>query len=231
MTATAPQAREASGPPARGRFVTFEGGEGAGKSSQIAHLAERLRGRGLDVVVTREPGGSPGAECIRHVLLTGAAEVFGPLAEACLFAAARADHVDLTIRPALARGAWVLSDRFYDSSRVYQGDGGVAPQTLRLLEEVAVDEVRPDLTLLLDVPAEIGLARAGSRRGGGDADRFEKEDVGVHERRRRAFLAIAAEEPWRFAVIDATAAPAEVAETIWRTVGHRLGLPAAVEAE
>lgn len=230
MTATPPAPRAPLVPPPRGRFVTFEGGEGAGKSSQIAHLAERLRGRGLDVVVTREPGGSPGAECVRHVLLTGAAEAFGPLAEACLFAAARADHVDRTIRPGLARGAWVLSDRFYDSSRVYQGDGGVAPDMLRLLEAVAVEEVRPDLTLLLDVPAEIGLARAGSRRGLGEADRFEKEDVAVHEGRRRAFLELAAQEPHRFTVIDATAAPTEVSEAIWRAVGNRLGLPAATEA-
>ncbi len=231
MTSTPAAVPETSRPPGRGRFVTFEGGEGAGKSSQIAHLAERLRGRGIDVVTTREPGGSRGAECVRHVLLSGAAEVFGPLAEACLFAAARADHVDRTIRPALARGAWVLSDRFYDSSRVYQGDGGVGPEMLRLLEEVAVEEVRPDLTLLLDVPADIGLARAGARRGVGDADRFEKEDVDVHERRRRAFLDLAAREPWRFAVIDATATPPEVAAAIWRAVANRLGLPAAREAE
>jgi dTMP kinase len=219
---TAPTRRER---PPFGRFVTFEGGEGAGKSSQVAHLAERLRGRGLEVVLTREPGGSPGAECVRHVLLAGAGEVFGPLAEACLFAAARADHVDATIRPALLRGAWVVCDRFYDSARVYQGGGGVDAGTLRLLEDVAVDEIRPDLTVLLDVPAEIGLTRAGARRGSGGADRFEKEDVSVHEARRRAFLDLAAAEPDRFVVIDATDPPSVVAAHIWHAVTQRLGVP------
>lgn len=207
----------------RGRFVTFEGGEGAGKSSQIGHLAERLRGIGHEVVVTREPGGSPGAECVRHALLSGAAEAFGPLAEACLFAAARADHVDQTIRPALEAGRWVLSDRFHDSSRVYQGlAGGVGKETLALLEEIAVDGVRPDLTLLLDVPAEIGLARANARRGAAVADRFEREDVGIHERRRLAFLSLARAEPERFVVVDATDDPATVAEAIWLAVRQRL---------
>ncbi|MCE1238051.1 MAG: dTMP kinase [Hyphomicrobiales bacterium] len=222
-------ADRAGGPP-RGRFITFEGGEGAGKSSQLAHLAERLRGRGLDVVLTREPGGSPGAECVRHALLGGAAEAFGPLAEACLFAAARADHVDRTIRPALERGAWVISDRFYDSSRVYQGDGGVAKEMLRLLEAVAVEEVRPDLTLLLDVPALVGLDRAGARRGGAIADRFEKEGLAVHERRRRAFLDLARAEPDRFAVIDATQSPSKVSEAIWRNVQERLAVAPPIEA-
>lgn len=218
-------------PTRKGRFVTFEGGEGAGKSSQVAHLAERLRGRGLGVVVTREPGGSPGAECVRHVLLAGAGEVFGPLAEACLFAAARADHVDVTIRPALKRGAWVVCDRFYDSARVYQGGGGVDPEMLRLLEDVAVDEVRPDLTVLLDVPVEVGLARAGLRRGESDADRFEREDPAVHEARRRAFLDLAAAEPERFVVVDATAPPSVVAAQIWHAVTERLGVPQLREAE
>lgn len=221
----------ANGGVTRGRFVTFEGGEGAGKSSQVAHLAERLRGRGLEVVVTREPGGSPGAECVRHVLLAGAGEVFGPLAEACLFAAARADHVDATIRPALRRGAWVVCDRFYDSARVYQGGSGVDPAMLRLLEDVAVDEVRPDLTVLLDVPVEVGLARAGARRGDSDADRFEREDAAIHEARRRAFLDLAAAEPDRFVVVDATEPPSVVAARIWRAVGERLGVPALREAE
>lgn len=226
----APSPTATSGAP-RGRFVTFEGGEGAGKSSQVAHLAERLRGRGLEVVVTREPGGSPGAECVRHVLLAGAGEVFGPLAEACLFAAARADHVDATIRPALRRKAWVVCDRFYDSARVYQGGGGVDPAMLRLLEEIAVDEVRPDLTVLLDVPVEVGLARAGLRRGEGDADRFEREDAAIHEARRRAFLDLAAAEPDRFVVIDATQPPSVVAAQIWHAVTERLGVPPMREAE
>lgn len=229
IEAAAPPSRPSS-PEARprGRFITFEGGEGAGKSSQVARLAERLRGRGLDVVVTREPGGSPGAECVRHVLLDGAAEAFGPLAEACLFAAARADHVDCTIRPALEDGRWVISDRFYDSTRVYQG-GGVRPEMVRLLEEVAVDDVRPDLTVLLDVPAEIGLVRAGARRGEGTADRFEKEDVATHEGRRIAFLKLAQAEPDRFVVVDGTDAPGAVATAIWWAVQARLDLAAPSE--
>lgn len=211
-----------------GRFVTFEGGEGAGKSSQVARLAEHLRGRGIEVVVTREPGGSPGAECVRHVLLEGAAEAFGPLAEACLFAAARADHVDRTIRPALAAGRWVISDRFADSTRVYQGDG-VPSAMVDLLEAIAVEDTRPDLTILLDVPASIGLARAGARRGAGTIDRFEKEDLAVHERRRRAFLDLAQAEPERFVVVDATDDPGTVAEAIWYAVETRLGLAATQE--
>lgn len=209
----------------RGRFLTFEGGEGAGKSSRVAELAERLRRRGLEVVVTREPGGSAGAEAVRHVLLSGAAEPFGPLAEAILFAAARADHVDQTIRPALDRGAWVISDRFADSTRVYQGtSGAVEPELLAALEEIAVDDVRPDLTVLLDVPVEVGLARAAARRGGGVADRFEKEEVDVHERRRRAFLALARAEPRRFVVVDASQDPATVADAVWYGICSRLGL-------
>ena len=214
------------GPAERGRFLTFEGGEGAGKSSRIGELAERLRRRGHEVVVTREPGGSVGAEVVRHVLLSGAAEAFGPLAEAILFAAARADHVDQTIRPALARGAWVLCDRFYDSARVYQGATGDVPvDRLSALEEIAVEDVRPDLTILLDVPVEIGLARAAARRGTETADRFEKEDVEVHERRRRAFLALARGEPRRFVVVDASRDPATVADAVWYGVCSRLGLP------
>ena len=209
----------------RGRFLTFEGGEGAGKSSRVAELAERLRRRGFEVVVTREPGGSTGAEAVRHALLSGAAEAFGPLAEALLFAAARADHVDQTIRPALERGAWVISDRFTDSTRVYQGATGDVPaEDLAALEEIAVGDVRPDLTLLLDVPVEIGLGRATARRGAETADRFEKEGAEVHERRRRAFLALARAEPKRFVVVDAAQDPATVADAVWYGVCSRLGL-------
>jgi dTMP kinase len=210
---------------AAGRFITFEGGEGAGKSSRVAELAERLRRRGLEVVVTREPGGSPGAEAVRHVLLSGAAEAFGPLAEAILFAAARADHVDQTIRPALARGAWVISDRFYDSTRVYQGvTGDVPADRVAALEEIAVDGVRPDLTILLDVPVDVGLGRAAARRGDAVADRFEKEEKEVHERRRHAFLALARAEPKRFVVIDAAQDQGTVADAVWYGVCSRLGL-------
>ena len=224
--ATSASTSDGAAPPRTpGRFITFEGGEGAGKSSRVAELAERLRRRGYEVVVTREPGGSVGAEAVRHVLLGGAAEAFGPLAEALLFAAARADHVDQTIRPALARGAWVICDRFYDSTRVYQGaTGDVSADRVALLEEIAVDDVRPDLTVLLDVPVEEGLRRAAARRGDAVADRFEIEDATVHERRRRAFLALARAEPRRFVVVDAATDPATVADAVWYGVCTRLGL-------
>src|SRR5437899_4838387 len=141
----------------RGRFITFEGGEGTGKSTQASLLAERLRGYGLGVVVTREPGGSPGAEAIRHVVLSGAAQPLGSHAEAILFAAARDDHVSQLIRPALDRGRWVVCDRFVDSSRVYQGVlGNVDQRVIRSLERIAVGDTRPDITFILDAPAELG---------------------------------------------------------------------------
>ena len=150
----------------RGRFITFEGGEGTGKSTHAALLADRLKALGIGVVMTREPGGSPGAEAIRHVLLSGVAKPLGAETEAILFAAARDDHVRNTIEPALASGRWVISDRFVDSSRVYQGTlGHVDPKLLRALERVTVGDLKPDLTFILDVPADVGLARASKRRG------------------------------------------------------------------
>lgn len=196
----------------RGFFITFEGGEGAGKSTQIQRLADRLRQRGLEVVVSREPGGSPGAEAVRHVLLSGAAEPFGPMMEAILFAAARSDHVAQVIRPAVERGAVVLVDRFLDSSRVYQGvTGGLDPELMTALERVAIDGMMPNLTLILDLDAEEGLRRAAARRGQSEtADRYEKETVDIHRRRREAYLAIAAAEPERCVVIDASLAEAQV---------------------
>lgn len=188
----------------RGLFITFEGGEGAGKSTQIRRLARKLREKGYSHIVTREPGGSPGAEAIRHVLLSGAAEPFGPGMEAVLFAAARADHVDRLIRPALERGDIVLCDRFIDSTRVYQGDAGeVDPATVDLLEKLAIGDVRPDITLVFDIDPVVGMMRARDRRGDADADRFEKETLEVQERRRAAFLDIAEREPDRCIVIDA----------------------------
>jgi dTMP kinase len=200
---------------ARGFFITFEGGEGAGKSTQIARLANKLRGRHFDVVVTREPGGSPGAEAVRHVLLSGAAEPFGPKMEAILFAAARSDHVEQVIRPAVERGAVVLCDRFLDSSRVYQGvTGDLDPAFMSELERVAINGMMPGLTLILDVDPAEGLRRATARRGEGAADRFEREMVAIHQRRRDAYLAIARQEPERCVVIDATASPADVERAI-----------------
>lgn len=189
----------------QGRFITFEGGEGAGKTTQIKRLKAYLEELGHHVVVTREPGGSPGAEKIREMLLSGAARDLGPRGEAMLFAAARADHVDHTILPALERGDWVLCDRFADSTRVYQGEAGVDTAYLDLLETAAVAGVRPDLTILIDVPPDIGLARVSSRAAetaSGGPDRFESDDLKVHERRRVLFLELATSHPERFAVID-----------------------------
>lgn len=203
-----------------GIFITFEGGEGAGKSTQIDRLAKKLRAKKYDVVVTREPGGSPGAEAVRHVLLSGAAEPFGPRMEALLFAAARSDHVEQLIKPALAGGAVVLCDRFMDSSRVYQGvTGGLDADFMAALERVAVNGAVPDLTLILDIDPAEGLARAASRRAKDDIpDRFEKETLAVHRRRREAFLAIAEAEPERCVVIDAAADPDAVENAVTAAV-------------
>lgn len=204
---------------ARGIFITFEGGEGAGKSTQILALAEALRGLGHEVLVTREPGGSAGAEAVRHVLLSGAAEPFGPGMEALLFAAARSDHVEQVIRPAVERGAIVLCDRFMDSSRVYQGvTGDLDARFMEALEAVAINGMVPDLTLVLDLDAEEGLRRATARRGTDGADRYEKETLAVHRRRREAFLSIARAEPDRCVVVDATRGRDDVAEAIAEAV-------------
>lgn len=207
---------------AQGRFITFEGGEGAGKSTQVRRLRERLGALGIDAVATREPGGSTGAEIVRHLILSGAAKPLGPLAEAALFAAARADHLDATIRPALARGSWVICDRFADSTRVYQGVlGNVDPLLIAELEAVTVGDTRPDLTLVLDLPAEEGLTRAAARSGAG-ADRFESESLSFHRRLRDAFRELAAREPARCVLIDARADVDAVAESVWQAVGERL---------
>ena len=194
----------------RGRFITFEGGEGAGKSTQAARLAARLRARGVDPVLTREPGGSPLAEDIRKALLSGAVAPLGPAAEAIMFSAARIDHLERTIRPALARGQWVICDRFADSTRAYQGAlGNLDPRFMRELERVTVGKTAPDLTIVVDVPATTGLARARARVGE-RRDRFEAEGQSFHDALRRAFLDIAAQEPGRCAVVDGARAPDDV---------------------
>ncbi|MCA1407849.1 dTMP kinase [Ensifer sp. IC3342] len=194
----------------KGLFVTFEGGEGAGKSTQMRLLADSLRARGYDVLTTREPGGSLGAEAVRHVLLSGAAESFGIRMEAILFAAARSDHVEQVIRPALQRGTIVLCDRFMDSSRVYQGiTGNLEPAFVETLERVAVNGVIPDRTIIFDLPATVGLERARRRAASGSPDRFEKEQLETHEKRREAFLDIAEADPRRCRVVDA-ARPSDV---------------------
>jgi dTMP kinase len=206
-----------------GRFITFEGGEGGGKSTHTKLLAERLTKAGIDVVLTREPGGSPGAEIIRHVLLSGAAKPLGAETEAILFAAARDDHVRTTIEPALAAGKWVICDRFLDSTRVYQGIlGHVDARLIRGLERVTVGDAMPDLTLILDVPVEVGLDRASKRRGSGEADRFEAEAIEFHEKLRGAYAALAKLEPERCLLIDATQDKSAVQEQIWKAVSERL---------
>ena len=212
---------------AAGKFITFEGGEGAGKSTQAKLLKQRLAAEGRDALLTREPGGSPRAEAIREVLLSGKAKDFGPMAEALLFYAARDSHLELTIRPALARGRIVISDRFFDSTRAYQGAaGGVPISALNALERIVVGATRPDLTLILDLPPEEGLRRALARAGenGGNADRFETMNAAFHQDLRQEFLEIARAEPWRCVVIDASRPADVVAEDIWAAVTERLGL-------
>jgi dTMP kinase len=199
-----------------GRFITFEGGEGAGKSTQIRRLASALRDHAREVVVTREPGGTPLAEKLRGLILAGKARDFGPFGEALLFSAARIDHIDRLIRPALARGAFVLCDRFADSTRAYQGARGGADETqLATLEKVTLAGVRPDLTFILDLAPEAGMERARLRRGRGEIDRFEGEDLSFHRNLRTKFLDIAQAEPSRCRVIDATGTEDEVAAAIW----------------
>jgi dTMP kinase len=207
----------------RGKFITFEGGEGTGKSTQAQRLAERLKVLGIAVTQTREPGGSPGAEVIRHVILSGAAKPLGAEAEAMLFAAAREDHIAHTIKPALDRGHWVICDRFADSTRVYQGVlGHVDPRLIKRLEKITVGLNKPDLTIILDAPAETGLARAHARRGDGAIDRFESEDIAFHERLREAYRQLAIAEPERCVLIDASETPERVTERVWSVVNRRL---------
>ena len=208
--------------PGRGRFVSFEGGEGSGKSTQIKLLAERLGAAKLRTIVTREPGGSPGAEIIRHVVLSGMGKLLGPDAETLLFAAARDDHVRTVIQPALKQGLWVLCDRFSDSTRVYQGRlGQVAPAVLNAMERVTIGDLKPDLTVILDVPVEVGMRRAVARRGSGAPDRFEAEDLKFHQDLREAYRQIAADEPQRCILIDANADANTVAASVWAALRDR----------
>jgi dTMP kinase len=209
-------------PAGRGRFITFEGGEGSGKSTQIKMLAERLDAAKLRAIVTREPGGSPGAEIIRHVVLSGFGKLLGAEAETLLFAAARDDHVRSVILPALNQGIWVLCDRFSDSTRVYQGSlGQVAPAVLNAMERVTIGDLKPDLTVILDVPVEVGMKRAAARRGTGAPDRFEAEDLKFHQQLRDAYRQIAADEPQRCVLIDANADAGTVAAGVWAALRDR----------
>jgi dTMP kinase len=208
--------------PGRGRFISFEGGEGSGKSTQIRILAERLDAAKLRAIVTREPGGSPGAEIIRHLLLSGMGKLLGPDAETLLFAAARDDHVRTVIKPALSQGVWVLCDRFSDSTRAYQGRlGKVSPEIMNAMERVTIGNLKPDLTLILDVPVEVGMQRAAARRGAGAPDRFEAEDVKFHQQLRDAYRQIAADEPKRCVLVDANADANTVAASVWAALRDR----------
>ena len=207
----------------RGRFITFEGGEGAGKSTQVKRLGARLEAGGREVVMTREPGGSPGAESIRDIVLRGDADRWSPVTETLLMYAARRDHVERVIRPALDRGAWVVCDRFADSTRAYQGAaGGTDPRLISALETYILEEVRPDLTLVFDLPAEVGLERAHARAGA--EMRFESKGMAFHERLREGFRAIAAAEPARCAMIDATGDMDTVERAVWAAVDERLAV-------
>lgn len=203
-------------------FITFEGGEGAGKSTQIRRLAEKIARKGMETVLTREPGGTPRAEILRHFILSGRARRFGPLAEAILFTAARIDHLDALIRPALARGAAVLCDRFADSTRAYQGARGEVDEAqLLALEQIALGDLRPDLTFVLDLAPEIGLERARKRRGPDAIDRFESEDLAFHLALREKFRLICRDAPQRCVLIDASADEDQVAQQIYSVISAR----------
>ena len=200
---------QAEGP---GRFITLEGGEGVGKSTQLRRLAEALRARGVDVVETREPGGSPGAEAIRKLLLEGEAERWTPEAEALLFAAARADHVARTIKPALERGAWVLCDRFLDSSIAYQGGAGrVGARAIRMLHEIGSHGLLPDRTLLLELPAAVAAERVENR---GKTDRMDLKGDPYHDLVVTTFASLAEAEPGRYRRVDATGRAEDVTELL-----------------
>ena len=206
-----------------GRFITLEGGEGAGKSTQAKKIAAALKKRGIRCVSTREPGGSPGAEQIRDLIVHGEKGRWDPLTETLLIFAARADHVARTIRPALADKKWVICDRFTDSTFAYQGAGrGLARETIRRLDAVVLHDFRPDLTFILDLPVEAGLARTAKRPHG--ASRFESFDIAFHERLRRAFLDIARRDKKRCVVVDAAMDADDVFAAIWNVVVKRYKL-------
>jgi dTMP kinase len=213
-------------PPRPARFITFEGGEGVGKSTQVKRLLTRLNRHSISAVRTREPGGTPKAEAIRAFILQGRSESWGPGAEAVLFAAARLDHVNQLIAPSLDAGKWVLSDRFHDSTRAYQGlTGGVDDKLIRGLEVLALNGRSPDLTLVLDMDPEVAFRRVQERELEGalqaTGDRFEKEDIEWHRRLREAFLEIARNNPERCIVVPAAQGEDALEQEIWDTVTRR----------
>ncbi len=211
-----------------GRFITLEGGEGTGKSTQTARLVARLAAAGIDALATREPGGAPGAEDIRRLLVNGAPGRWQPMTEALLHFAARKEHVDATIAPALASGRWVVSDRFTDSTMAYQGLAqGLGRQAIETLGRLVLGDFKPDLTLVIDLPPAEGLARAGARPKSADGaaeDRYERMGDDFHARLRAAFLEIAAADPARCQVIDGRGSVEEVEVRVWQAVSERFGL-------
>ncbi|UDF02358.1 dTMP kinase [Asticcacaulis sp. AND118] len=203
-----------------GRFITFEGGEGAGKSTQVRALVAHLRDLGLEVVQTREPGGSSGAEALRELLVTGETGRWSPLSETLMMYAARANHLEQVIRPALERGAWIVCDRFADSTRAYQGaGGGVTPDLIETIDRAVVGETQPDLVIVMDMPPAAGLRRALSR--GDDENRFESKGLAFHERLREGFLRRAATHPQRYRLIDADRPIEDIRVNIWAEVSDR----------
>lgn len=202
-------------------FITFEGGEGAGKSTQIQLLKERLENTGHPVVMTREPGGTPKAEEIRQLILSGQIKHMGPYSEALMFFIARQNHVEHLIQPALNNGMIVLCDRFSDSTLVYQGmANNLDIQELKRIEKTVVGDIQPDLTFILDIPAEIGIARARRRQqvSATETDRFEAEDLAFHEGLRQGFFKLAKEDKKRYIPVNATQSESEIADIIWHRV-------------
>jgi dTMP kinase len=207
----------------QGKFITFEGGEGAGKSTQLKRLETRLALLQIHVAMTREPGGSPGAEAIRNLVLRGDADRWSPVTETLLMYAARRDHIERTIRPILDRGTWVLCDRFADSTRAYQGAaGGTDPALIAALERHILEGTRPDLTIVFDIDPAVGLERA-HRRAGAEL-RFESKGIEFHKRLREAFLEIARSEPDRCVLVDAVGKVREVEARVWAAVQERLAV-------
>lgn len=210
--------------PEKGPFITLEGGEGSGKSTQIKLLSDWLNAEGIEHLRTREPGGAPGAEEIRHLVLTGDVDRWTPLTEVLLYTAARSDHVERVIVPTIEAGKWVLCDRFADSSIAYQGAGrGVGVEKVRDLQRLVLGSLKPDLTLILDLPIEVGLERAMSREGGKaiKEDRIERMGKALHEQSRNVFLEIAEQEPERCVVVDADQSVEELQQKLQSIIRNR----------